>query len=100
MFMSPYIWTLLVAILLYRYLPVYETNHNQLILLQMDPNHVKTLKELKIVQALFKIEANIDSHMERDNNVEKILNNKEVCMCTTHWLNSPASLTNLLWLNV
>ena len=68
------------AILLYRNLPAYETNHNQLILLQMDPNHVKTLKGLKIVQALFKIEANIDSHMERDNDVDEILTNKEVCV--------------------
>ena len=84
--MSQYIWILLVAILLYRNFPAYETNHNQLILLQMDPNHVKTLKGLKIVQALFKIEANIDSHMERDNDVDEILTNKEVCVKVTTYL--------------
>ena len=52
---------------------------NYLVLLQMDPNHVKTLKELNIVRAIFKVEANVDSHMEREDDVTEI-NIKEVNM--------------------
>ena len=39
-------------------------------LLQMDPNHVKTLKELNVVRAIFKVEANVDSHMEREDDIK------------------------------
>ena len=52
-----------------------ETNY--LVLLQMDPNHVKTLKELNVVRAVFKVEANVDSHMEREDDINEI-NIKEV----------------------
>merc|ERR1711936_519637 len=69
--MSQYIWILFLGILLYRYMPALkETNH--LVLLQIDPNHVKTLKELNIIRAVFKVEANVDSHMKRDDDVKEI----------------------------
>ena len=60
-----------------------ETNY--LVLLQMDPNHVKTLKELNVVRAIFKVEANVDSHMEREDDVNEI-NIKEVNMVFFHIL--------------
>ena len=74
--MSQYMWILFLGILLYRYMPALkETNY--LVLLQMDPNHVKTLKELNVVRAIFKVEANVDSHMEREDDINEI-NIKEV----------------------
>ena len=71
-----YIWILFLGILLYRYMPALKETNN-LVLLQMDPNHVKTLKELNIVRAVFKVEANVDSHMDRNDDVKEI-NIKEV----------------------
>ena len=69
-------WILFLGILFYRYMPALkETNY--LVLLQMDPNHVKTLKELNVVSAVFKVEANVDSHMEREDDINEI-NIKEV----------------------
>ena len=59
-------------------MPALKENNN-LVLLQMDPNHVKTLKELNVVRAIFKVEANVDSHMEREDDVNEI-NIKEVNM--------------------
>ena len=38
---------------------------------------MKTLKELNVVRAIFKVEANVDSHMEREDDVNEI-NIKEV----------------------
>jgi len=64
-------WILFLGILLYRYMPALKETNN-LVLLQMDPNHVKNLKELNVVRAIFKVEANVDSHMEREDDINEI----------------------------
>ena len=69
--MKTYMWILSIGILLYRYIPP-TSETNNLVLLSIDPNYVNLLKNSNFIRAVFKVEANIDSHMERGGSISDV----------------------------
>ena len=68
--MWKYTWVIVLAIILYRGM---KSERNLLILLQTTgPNDLTKLKDLDQVKSIFKVEANIDGHMDREQDLEKM----------------------------